>query len=543
MAILRRAITFSLLSSMALTSVAQNNYSEKDKKKLGEIAQRPEVQATIAKRWSEIQRNDMQYAYNVNKSIEMARLAPSVFADYRSKYGELYDNPALSQYVTVIGQRLVPKGSNNLYAFRILLDPVPRAESISTGTIYVSSGLVSLLDNEAQLSYVLAHEIAHIEKGHEYERVRNSVLEQKLGEEKEADVNKKKALFTAVTAVAGAAMGASLNGAGGALAGAALGATGGLIASNFIFRNKFEPTEWNTVEENEADQLGLKYMLDQQYDAREVPKLLARLDHQTTTDARIGLGFMGNSKRVKERISYMQGAIGGEYKGVIEERLRSGGLKGSTPQFALLMADLKRDNGIASLDYDLFAMAKDNLMDAVALRSDDSRAQGALGRLLALTAQTPEDRREAMSHTLLAIKYDEKRGAYPEPFLDAAVLMMSSDKTGDSDAKIADNLKSYVALYQRDHAGALPADVLVIYDYLTQSGDTSFFLPPSSSISTRATGAVAIQTSATGTAIPDAPTLVKMTMDATGSSVRMVPAVADAPATKPAVKRTSAAKH
>jgi Zn-dependent protease with chaperone function len=78
----------------------------------------------------------------------------------------LYENPLAQDYVNRVGQSIVPAGSNKLYAFKITLNPVPDARALSTGTIYVSSGLLSAVDNEAQLAYILGHEVAHVEKEH-----------------------------------------------------------------------------------------------------------------------------------------------------------------------------------------------------------------------------------------------------------------------------------------------------------------------------------------------------------------------------------------
>jgi predicted Zn-dependent protease len=488
---------------------AQDQYSEKDKKKLAEIAERPEVQKEIETQWEAIQRKDLEFAYSINRSIEVEKASPTAFAEYRSKYGELYDNPLLEQYVNVLGQRLIPRNSNNLYAFRILLDPVPRAEALSTGTVYISTGLVSLLDNEAQLSYVLAHEIAHVEKAHQYNVIRNSILDEKLAEEHQADATKKRAIFSAITAAAGAGIGGLAGGANGAMAGALLGGVGGLVTSSILIRNRFDPTNWSKLEEDEADTFGLQYMLQQNYDAREVPRMLARLDKLTTEDSRVGLGFIGSKRRVQERIEHISEELKGEDAALIQQRLASGGLKGSSPEFAVLMATLKRDNGIQAMQYDLFAMAKDNLQDAVSLRSNDPRAQTFLGELLATTAQTPEDRQDALNHIMLAIKYDAERGAYPEPHLDNAVMLLSS-----RDANMAQTaqkeIKAYIALYQREHAGAIPPNVHVLYDYLTDTGDQNWYMPPASSITTRNTGSVGVVS--TSASSPNATELVNTSL-------------------------------
>jgi len=518
-------------------STAQDQYSEKDKKRLSEIAQRPEVQKEIETQWEAIQRKDMEFAFSINRSIEVEKASPIAFAEYRTKYGELYDNPLLEQYVNVLGQRLVPKASNNLYAFRILLDPVPRAEALSTGTIYVSTGLVSLLDNEAQLTYVLAHEIAHIEKAHQYNAIRNSVLEEKLNEEHETDATKKRALFSAITTAAGAGLGGIAGGARGALTGAIIGGVGGLVASSVIIRNRFEPTNWSKVEEDEADSHGLQYMLQQNYDAREVPRMLARLDKLTTEDSRVGLGFIGSKRRVQERIEHISEQLKGEDAALIQQRLASGGLKGSTPEFATLMATLKRDNGIQAMQYDLFAMAKDNLQDAVSLRSNDPRAQTYLGELLATTAQTDPDRKEALDHILLAIKYDAERGAYPEPHLDHAVMMLSSRDAGMAQSAQKE-IKAYVALYQREHEGTTPPNVHVLYDYLTDTGDQNWYMPPASAITTRNTGSLGVVSSSANS--PKATELVNASLNETTATAPAAETGATRPATHGATTKPAA---
>jgi Zn-dependent protease with chaperone function len=190
---------FTLLFAVSpLFAQTATEFSDKDKKKLGEIAQRPEVIHRIQEAWDARRRADMEFAFNVNQSTRLGELSLSELATFRQNFGELYNNPILVRYVNSLGQRIVPQGSPNLYSFRLLLDPVPRAEALSTGTIYISTGLVSMLDSEAQLAYVLGHEIAHVEKKHTYNTIRNEILEEEFDREKQADVGKKRAIFGAV---------------------------------------------------------------------------------------------------------------------------------------------------------------------------------------------------------------------------------------------------------------------------------------------------------------------------------------------------------
>jgi hypothetical protein len=153
------------------------------------------------------------------------------------------------------------------------------------------------------------------------------------------------------------------------------------------------------------------------------------------------------------------------------------------------MAALKRDNGIIAIDYDLFAMARDNLDDAVNLRSNDPRAQLYLGKVISLTARTPQDRQEAEDHFLKAIQYDGTRGAYPDPHLEHALHLIGEN--GDK-AEINNEIQSYVALYQREHMGALPNNMAILYDYLTLVGDTNWYAAPANVVSTKNVEAIRI---------------------------------------------------
>jgi predicted Zn-dependent protease len=523
-----------------LLAQTATDYSDKDKQKLAAIAQRPDVIKRISDVWDERRRADMQFAYNVNQSSRAAELGPTALADFREKYGELYDNPILLRYVNALGQRIVPNGSPNLYTFRLLLDPVPRAEALSTGTIYVSTGLVALLDNEAQLAYVLGHEIAHVERRHTYNQIRNEILEEEFDREKQGDVEKKKKIFGIGAALGGAAIGGAAGGATGALIGGGIGTVGGLIGGALLFRNRFVPTEWSTVFENEADEAGLKYMLDQNYDAREIPRLYARLDNLVGRDSREGLGFIGNPERTRERQATITKLITTSYKADLDAKLKAGGLVGSKPEFSLLMSALKRDNGVIALQYDLYAEARDNLDEAVKLRSNDPRAHYYLGQVIAATGRTDDDKQQALNEFLEAIKYDADRGAYPEPYLEQALYQITQNDTSLQE-QIKKELKTYVALYQRQHTGQVPPNMYIIYDYLLLIGDKSWYVPPAAVVSTKYVGALSTTSSTPSTNTSEV--IRSAVGGSSASSGTSSGSETPAQPAKPAVKKTTASPH
>jgi hypothetical protein len=535
----RFAMMFGVLLWTISPLLAQTatEFYDKDKKKLAEIAQRPEVIHKIQETWDAHRRADMEFAFNVNQSSRIGELSLSELATFRQNFGELYNNPILLRYVNSLGQKIVPQGSPNLYSFRLLLDPVPRAEALSTGTIYISTGLVAMLDSEAQLAYVLGHEIAHVERRHTYNTIKNEILEEEFDKQKEADVGKKRAIFGAVSAIGGAAIGGAAGGYTGALIGGGIGAAGGVLGG-LLFRNKFQPTEWSTIYEDEADEAGLKFMLEQNYDAREIPRMYARLDNLVGRDSRVGLGFIGKPERTRERQAQITKLITTAYKADLEARAKKG-LVSSGPEFQLLMAALKRDNGVIALDYDLYAAARDNLDDAVKLRSNDPRAHYYLGQVMIMTGRTQEDKQAAMGEFLQAIQNDSERGAYPEPHLEEALFQIGQNDPSLQE-QIKKELKTYVALYQRQHTGQLPSNMYIIYDYFLLIGDKNWYTPPAAVVSTKNVESLNV-TQVSATPAASAVEVVNRATGSGGDASRGASAADPAKAaTKPVVKKTAA---
>ena len=335
-----------------------------------------------------------------------------------------------------------------------------------------------MLDNEAQLAYVLAHEIGHVEKRHVYVYTRGHALEELLEVEKVRSIKKKGMILGAIAAGVGSAVGGSKEGWIGAYSGLQLGWQGTAIVTNLIVSLRHPKfTDWSNVQESEADEFAAHDVLEHDFDVREAPKVFVALENTMHRDDRVGMGFhYGVVANLADRRQHMQTLLDGVMKAGIEEKSKTG-LAATSANFSLLMAEVKRDNGALALEFDLFDEARQNLEQAISLRSSDPTAHLYLGIVYKQTARNKDEEQKAMDSFQQAIRLDTGRSAYPRPHLDRALQLL---KLNDSSVypEAQKEIKTYIALYQLDHGGAQPPGMLVLYDYLTLTGDDSWSAPP-----------------------------------------------------------------
>ncbi|MEP1596254.1 MAG: M48 family metalloprotease [Halieaceae bacterium] len=89
----------------------------------------------------------------------------------------LYADADLDRYLQSVGNRLVAALGATPYTFRFaIVDQFePNAFASPGGVIYVSRGLMSQMNNEAELAGVLAHEISHVTQRHHARQIGRSV--------------------------------------------------------------------------------------------------------------------------------------------------------------------------------------------------------------------------------------------------------------------------------------------------------------------------------------------------------------------------------
>ncbi len=87
--------------------------------------------------------------------------------DVMKRYS-LYENPELQNYVETVGRKLAAKShrSGLVYRFHVLDSTEINAFALPGGYIYITRGLMSYLNSEAEFAAVLGHEIGHVTARH-----------------------------------------------------------------------------------------------------------------------------------------------------------------------------------------------------------------------------------------------------------------------------------------------------------------------------------------------------------------------------------------
>ncbi|HEY8559869.1 MAG TPA: M48 family metalloprotease [Pyrinomonadaceae bacterium] len=162
---------------------------------------------------------------------------------------KLLPNQEVQEYVRRLGESLIPPHQKLLpagdpqkipFKFYVLSNKQANAFATANGIIAINSGMLMLLENEAQLAAVMAHEISHATQEHSWRQM-----------------NKDKGKRTAIMV--------------GAIAAAAFGVYG--VQNILELTLAAMQNGYSRRLENQADRIGLEYMIDAGYDPREAPRV------------------------------------------------------------------------------------------------------------------------------------------------------------------------------------------------------------------------------------------------------------------------------
>jgi predicted Zn-dependent protease len=175
---------------------------------------------------------------------------------------------ALNTYVRDMGQRIVAKTpmANLPWTFHVVDDPAINAFSIPGGHVYVNTGLIANAENASELAGVMAHEISHVVARHGTEQ-----LSRQYG----------------LSVLAGLVLGQNPSALGQI---AAQVAAGGAIA------------RFSREDEREADELGIQFMHDANYDPRGMAAMFrVLLAHQQSEPGKVE-AFFSSHPTTEERV-------------------------------------------------------------------------------------------------------------------------------------------------------------------------------------------------------------------------------------------------
>src|SRR5688572_27100179 len=107
------------------------------------------------------------------QEIAMGReMAPQ----FEREFGGLYPDEQVQRYVNDVGMSLVRyAGRQDLpWQFRVIESDQINAFALPGGFVYITSGLLSNLENEAQLASILGHEIGHVTERHSVQQIQRA---------------------------------------------------------------------------------------------------------------------------------------------------------------------------------------------------------------------------------------------------------------------------------------------------------------------------------------------------------------------------------
>jgi len=226
--------------------------------------------------------------------FKLAELSISRVGKYK-----LVPNDAVQEYVTNLGQSLIPEYLKAIpdsdpaklnFRFFVVMNKEPNASALPNGILLIHSSMFDVVENEAQLAAVIGHEIAHATQEHTWRQM-------------SYHKNIKMALGIA-SAVA-----------------SAYGATNLANIANMVgsaIRNGYQRSL-----ENQADRIGLEYMVRAGYDPREAPRFWKQVTRVVGDQATNF--FWSDHDNNATRRSYLMNEIKNNYSDLNYSQVRSNG--------------------------------------------------------------------------------------------------------------------------------------------------------------------------------------------------------------------------
>ncbi|MBI3448265.1 MAG: M48 family metalloprotease [Acidobacteria bacterium] len=285
-------------------------------------------------------------------------------------------SPAIVEYVQKVGGSVVPPwaAAQAFYSFGIIRDPTLNAFALPNGSIYVHTGLLARLDNEAQLAIVLGHEVAHVTERHGQRQYKAGVS----------------AFFPAQigAVILGVQFGRRTSGVYPQFM-VGLGLELGLSAAVNGYGRGLE---------DQADRVGLRYAVEAGYDPAEGPKIWVAFNDVEGDEGSVENFFYGNHSTNEVRKENLEAEIDRHYPAPPPAARRA-----NDDVYETTMLDLIRENAVADFDLKRYHLAAKGFDRVLAHRPGDPVAHHYTGLIIVATDDSPDGAARAAAEFLRAL--------------------------------------------------------------------------------------------------------------------------------------------
>src|SRR5262245_25392068 len=336
------------------------------------------------------------------------------------KRTKVYDDPLLEGYLAGLAERLMADSvrAAGAPAVKVIVirDATLNAFTMPNARIYVHTGLLSGLDNEAQLATILGHELTHYVHRHALKVSRSARAAPTQG-------------TTAVASGLGVAVAASAkprsNNPGSA---AVLSQTASAILGlNLELATVGAMNGYGGDLEREADDLGMAAMVRAGYDPREGPKAF-RIPSSGERGT-VETFYFGNATQLQERITNTTRLVKTTYSRLaVNDRTRN------TEDFDLRLRAVVRENAYEDIRLGRFALAEAQLGRVLLATPNDPVAHLYYGDLHRLRAQRTKNAADRTADAQRAQERYERAAAldptYPDPWRQLGYLYFQQKDRG-----------------------------------------------------------------------------------------------------------------
>jgi predicted Zn-dependent protease len=328
----------------------------------------------------------------VGEEAQFMAAASQEMGQIRAQLNTVKD-PQLQAYVDRVGKSLVPKWVDSKdfqFTFTLVNDPTLNAFAMPDGTVVIHSGLLAVLENEAQLATVLGHEIAHATHRHGYRGFK--------------DQQKKQMWAGLGSMAAGIALGSQTDSA---LVGLATG-----LGTNLALQAAVNGHGRKL--EDEADVIGLYYMVEAGYDYMEAPEVWRVFNNYTKDQSKVSNFFFSNHSTHAARINNLTKAINADYRASVPRAK----LKTNEDEYQKVVERVQRENAAANLQGQEYARAQRGLAAQLDRNPNDANAHYNMGRVLWAQGGA-KNAEQVLESFAAAIQLDPN---LPGPWHDAGVV-------------------------------------------------------------------------------------------------------------------------